>query len=89
VDGSVAVLLWHDYERRGNAKALETLLAYNAHDVLNLHWLVVHAHNEHLKRTPFGPRHTLPPPTLPGIPFEPDPDTVARLTRVRQSMFSR
>jgi uncharacterized protein len=89
VDGSVAVLLWEDYQRRDNAKALETLLAYNAHDVLNLHWLVVHAHNEYLKRTPFGPRHTLALPTLPGIPFEPDPDTVTRLTRVRHSLFSR
>jgi uncharacterized protein len=89
VDGSVAVLLWDDYQRRGNVKALETLLAYNAHDVLNLHWLVVHAHNEYLKRTPFGARHALTTPTLPGVPFEPDPDTVTRLTRVRHTFFSR
>jgi uncharacterized protein YprB with RNaseH-like and TPR domain len=89
VDGSVAVLLWEDYRRRGNARALETLLAYNAHDVLNLHWLVIHAHNEYLKRTPFGPRHTLTAPVLPAVPFRPDAETVARVTGVRHSYSMR
>jgi len=35
LDGYFAVLLWQDY-LRGNRKALETLLAYNALDVVNL-----------------------------------------------------
>src|SRR5262249_1014792 len=84
VDGSVAVLLWQEYHRRGNVRALETLLAYNAHDVLNLHWLVVHAHNEYLRQTPFGSRHTLAAPVLPEVPFRPDAELVARLTGMRQ-----
>src|SRR5262249_51543513 len=36
VDGAVAVLLWHEFQRRQDQQALETLLAYNAQDALNL-----------------------------------------------------
>ena len=35
VDGFMAVLLWREY-RKGNERALETLLAYNAADAVNL-----------------------------------------------------
>lgn len=89
VDGYVAVLLWGEYQRRGNAKALETLLAYNAHDVVNLQTLVIHAHNEYLKRTPFGPRHTLEQPPPAAVPFHPDAETVARVTRGRSTFWGR
>ncbi len=89
VDGFVAVLLWQEYQRRGNVKALETLLAYNAHDVINLHSLAVHAHNEYLKKTPFGPRHKLETPSLPEVPFHPDAILVERFTRIRHSMGIR
>jgi uncharacterized protein YprB with RNaseH-like and TPR domain len=83
VDGYTAVLLWDEYQRRGNAKALQTLLAYNAHDVINLQTLVIHAHNEYLKQTPFISRHTLEKPNPVEVPFHPDPETVARVTRGR------
>ncbi len=89
VDGSVAVLLWDEYRRHDNVKALETLLAYNAHDVINLHALAVHAHNEYLKKTPFGARHKLETPVLPEVPFKPDVALVNRFTRLRQSMGMR
>ncbi len=89
VDGSTAVLLWDEYRRRGSERALETLLAYNAHDVINLHALVVHAHNEYLKQTPFGPRHGLAAPTLPDVPFRPDADIVARLSQERLALGAR
>ncbi|NLF39823.1 ribonuclease H-like domain-containing protein, partial [bacterium] len=36
VDGYFAVLLWNEYARRGNGKALDTLLAYNQLDTVNL-----------------------------------------------------
>ena len=36
VDGFFAVQLWNDYRWRGNLQALETLLAYNIRDVVNL-----------------------------------------------------
>jgi uncharacterized protein len=41
IDGYFAVLLWFEYRRNKNQKALETLLAYNIQDVLNLENLTV------------------------------------------------
>jgi len=78
IDGSFAVLLWHDYKRNGNQKALETLLAYNIQDVLTLENLMVIAYNMKIKDTPFY-RNQLPAPVLPEIPFEVDMDTVDRI----------
>src|SRR5262249_37494530 len=52
IDGFAAPLLWSEY-RRGNVKALETLLAYNIKDTLSLHTLMVHAYNQKVKGTPF------------------------------------
>lgn len=45
IDGYVAVLLWRQYERRHDIKALETLQAYNVQDAVNLEALMIHAHN--------------------------------------------
>ena len=50
VDGFVAVLLWHDFQRRKDQRSLDTLLAYNVQDTVNLEALMVHAHNAHLDR---------------------------------------
>ena len=36
VDGFCAVLLWDEYQRTGDQKALDTLLAYNIQDTINL-----------------------------------------------------
>jgi uncharacterized protein YprB with RNaseH-like and TPR domain len=72
VDGFVAVLLWHEYQWRGNRQALETLLAYNAQDVLNLERLMVEAYNRKLHGTPFAQSHRLPAPAVPANPFRPD-----------------
>jgi hypothetical protein len=83
VEGEVAVLLWHDYRSRRNARALETLLAYNACDTVSLHALMVHAHNEKVRATPFAGSHLLKAPTLPAIPFEPDRATLARVLNER------
>lgn len=78
VDGFFAVLLWHDYKRTGNQKALETLLAYNIQDVLTLENLMVIAYNMKIKDTPFYEKH-LSAPVLPDIPFEVDMKTVDRI----------
>ena len=53
VDGFFAVLLWQEYQRTGNQKALETLLAYNVQDTITLENLMVTAYNLKLKETPF------------------------------------
>lgn len=52
VDGFTAVLLWQHYERTGDVRALETLLAYNVEDVLSLEQLAVFAYNRHLAELP-------------------------------------
>lgn len=59
LDGYFAVLLWQEYESRGDEQALETLLAYNAADVLSMPLLLDWAYAAKLKQTPFPdlPRH--------------------------------
>ena len=79
VGGYAAVLLWNEYRKRKNVKALETLLAYNIQDSLSLHALMVHVHNEKLKETPFAVSHSLPSPRLPESPFQPDPDVLKQI----------
>ncbi len=83
VDGFVAVLLWQEYRRRGDTNALETLLAYNAADVLNLEPLMVAAYNMKLANTPFRDVHRLPEPATPQIPFRADRGVLERM-RVRR-----
>ncbi|MCP4762502.1 MAG: ribonuclease H-like domain-containing protein [archaeon] len=53
VDGYVAVLLWNQYKRKKDKKYLETLLAYNIEDVLNLEYLMITAYNKKIKGIPF------------------------------------
>lgn len=80
LDGYFAVLLWRDYRRNKNVKALETLLAYNILDVVNLEPLLVAAYNMKVLRTPFSAL-TLPCPAQPELPFSPDTDTIRRIMR--------
>lgn len=79
VDGYFAVLLWLDYRQNNNKKALETLLAYNIEDVVNLEALMVMAYNMKIKDTPFYESHQLELPVRPEIPFKPDLATIDRL----------
>ena len=81
VDGYFAVLLWHDYVRSGDRKVLDTLLAYNIADVVNLAVLMPLAYNMKVEETPFRATHLLPPATVPEIPFKADPATIQRLQR--------
>ena len=81
VDGYFAVMLWYDYKQNKNQKALETLLAYNIQDTVNLETLMVHAHNMKLKGTPFFQTHQLTEPAHPDIPFEADHRTIHRIKR--------
>ena len=76
VDGWGAVVLWREWERHGDPRVMETLLAYNAADVLSLEVLLVHALNELLAATPFGAELTMPVPRMAGNPFKPDPGVV-------------
>jgi uncharacterized protein YprB with RNaseH-like and TPR domain len=78
VDGYFAVLLWDEYKKRGNSKALETLLAYNITDTVNLENLMVQAYNLKIHETPFH-EQKLPLPSPPSIPFQADAELVSRL----------
>jgi hypothetical protein len=77
VDGWGAVLLWRQWERTGDERVLETLLAYNAADVLSLEVLLAHALAELLLATPFAADLTQPIPHMAENPFRPDPGVVA------------
>jgi uncharacterized protein YprB with RNaseH-like and TPR domain len=81
LDGYSAVLLWRDYLLNDNRKALETLLAYNIQDVVNLERLMVMAYNMKVEGTPFRHFSRLPEPALPAIPFRPDPRTIEKIRR--------
>jgi len=76
VDGFFAVLLWDEYRRNRNIKALETLLAYNILDVVNLETLMVLSYNMKISNTPFAQTHCLPLPSQPEPPFTPDRATI-------------
>jgi hypothetical protein len=79
VDGYAAVLLWQFYRRTGQRRALETLLAYNIMDTVNLELLMVEVYNRNLTATPFGEQLRLEPPEPPELPFSPDPGLLAEL----------
>ncbi|OGQ08498.1 MAG: exonuclease [Deltaproteobacteria bacterium RBG_19FT_COMBO_58_16] len=89
VDGYTAVLLWNDFKKNRNEKALETLLAYNILDVVNLEPLAVIAYNRKLGETPFEASHTLSAPAAPKVlPFKPDIKTVERILYQQNRYFT-
>ena len=81
IDGYFAVLLWNEYKSNKNTRALDTLLAYNIEDVVNLEQLMVIAYNLKLKNTPFYPEQQLAVPLRPEIPFKPDRTTIEMIHR--------
>ncbi len=81
VDGFFAVLLWREFVREGNRAALETLLAYNIEDVVNLETLMVMAYNLNLQDTPFPADLRLPLPQRPQVPFAADAETIQRIRK--------
>jgi uncharacterized protein YprB with RNaseH-like and TPR domain len=84
LDGYSAVLLWDDYQKNHNQKALETLLAYNIQDVVNLERLLVLSYNLKLRDTPFAQSRQLSFPSSQEIPFKADLETIER---IRQGMI--
>jgi hypothetical protein len=79
IDGFFAVLLWDEYQRTGDRKALETLLAYNIQDTINLEALMVLAYNMKLKHTPFYENLLTADSPAPVNPFRVDLGTVDRI----------
>ena len=85
VDGYFAVLLWQRYQQQKDEKALETLLAYNIEDTVNLERLMVEAYNRNLLATPFAAQLTLPPPASPANPYWADYDCIEKIKRAMGS----
>ncbi len=76
VDGLFAVYLWQRYQRYNDEKALETLLAYNIEDTVNLENLLVEAWNRNVETTPFCDTLQLPRPAPPQLLYQPDLECV-------------
>ena len=89
IDGFFAVLLWQEYQRTGDQKALDTLLAYNIQDTVSLENLIIAAYNMKLKETPFYETHLIGDPTPPVNPFSADLATVDRIKNSSQYWQSR
>lgn len=83
VDGYFAVLLWRDFEAKKNEKALETLIAYNVLDAVNLETLLTIAYNKKIEQTPFDYSHRAPLPETPVNPFKPDRETINEIISER------
>jgi uncharacterized protein len=84
IDGFFAVLLWDEYQRTGDQKALNTLLAYNIQDTINLENLMVTAYNMKLKDTPFYETHLIADSPPPVNPYSVDLATVERIKNSSQ-----
>jgi len=79
IDGFFAVLLWDEYQRTGDQRALDTLLAYNIQDTITLENLLVTAYNLKLKDTPFYETHLIEETPAPANPFRADLGIVDRI----------
>jgi len=88
IDGYFAVLLWKEYQRTGDQKALDTLLAYNIQDTINLENLMVTVYNMKLKETPFYDTHFIEDPTLSVNPYSADLATVDKIKNSSQYWLS-
>lgn len=87
VDGYFAVMLWQEYQRSKNPKAIETLLAYNVQDVVNLETLMVKAYNMKLKSTPFAKSLKLSESEPAVSPYKADLEVIAKLKRRNPSRY--
>ncbi len=81
MDGSFAISLWHRYQNNNDKRALETLLAYNIEDTVNLERLAVEAYNRNVIATPFADQLTLPFPDPPAIHYQADHTCIEAIKR--------
>ncbi len=81
IDGYFAVLLWQDFLKNSNPDALDTLLAYNVEDTVNLERLMYLAYNMKLEETPFASIHALTVPDRPAVDYSPHDETVRRIMK--------
>ncbi len=88
LDGYDAVLLWNEFKMRRNRAALETLLAYNILDAVNLERLMVTAYNLGIENTPFAQTHQIEQPAPVENPFQCNEAVVNKILRMRDLHLS-
>ena len=81
INGAFAVVLWREYERYKSDAALETLLAYNIEDTVNLERLLVESYNRNIDQTPFRTERQISFPEAPPLNHHPDPVIMDRVRR--------
>ena len=79
IDGFFAVLLWNEFQKTGDKKALDTLLAYNVQDTVTLENLMVTAYNMKLQQTPFYENLLIEDSITPANPYRVDTGIVDRI----------
>ncbi|VFQ42899.1 ribonuclease H-like domain-containing protein [Desulfoluna butyratoxydans] len=85
VDGSSAVVMWDRYRQSGDRRYLETLLAYNVADTVNMEPLLVEACRMRRNALPEGARFPLPTPGSPRLPYAPDHGVIEEMRRIYRS----
>lgn len=88
VDGYSAVILWREYQRTGQQKYLDTLLAYNIADTINMEPLMIKAYNLQLGQTPFQESKRLPEPAPQKIPIKANKEVITALRDYQQHKSS-
>jgi hypothetical protein len=81
VDGFLAVHLWDLFKRKRDEKALETLLAYNVQDTINLESVMVTAYNMKIGTTPFAKDRLMQEVVPLANPFKADVSLVEEIKR--------
>jgi len=84
IDGFFAVLLWDEYQKSGDQKVLDTLLAYNVQDTVTLENLMVTAYNLKLRETPFYDNLLIENSITPANPFRADIATIDKIKNSSQ-----
>ena len=79
VDGYFAIHLWNDYYYNANQKALESLLAYNIEDSINLEKLMQIAYNMKIDRLGYENFEKVPNCKRPSNIFQPHFETISRI----------
>jgi hypothetical protein len=72
-------MLWDEYQKSGDQKVLDTLLAYNVQDTVTLENLMVTAYNMKLRETPFYDNLFIEDSITPANPFRADRATIDRI----------
>ncbi len=79
VDGYFAIHLWNDYYYNANQKALETLLAYNIEDSINLEKLMQISFNMKIDSLGFENFKKVPNYQIPNNIFQPNFETISKI----------